>query len=231
MHASRLARDLGIQTIVVPRLPGTLSAFGLAMSDIVHDYTTTMLRAFDTLQPEQIATSFADMESTARQTLATEGVPAERVQIMRSADMRYVGQLHELNLPVGSGQLTREDIGRLLQRFHSLHETLYGFNVPEEPVMLIALRLRAVGEIERPRLPLTPRGSDSASGAVKGERQAFFEECGGFVSCCVYEREMLRAGDRFEGPALVEQMDSTTVVLAGQRVLVDDYGSLIVQES
>ncbi len=230
IHSAFLGRELGIPTTLVPRFPGTLSAFGLAISDLAHDYTTAVLRAVETLDPAEVQAAFESMERTATATLAEEGMRQEQITLARSAELRYVGQLHELTLPLPGGVIGREELARLLTSFHEQHAALYGFSVPGEPVMLVTLRLAAAGHIERPELPRVPEGEDDASAARKADRRVFLPEWGDLCACPVFERAALRAGNSFSGPAVVEQLDSTVVVLPGQQVKVDAFGSLIVKE-
>jgi N-methylhydantoinase A len=230
IHSAFLGRELGIPTTLVPRFPGTLSAFGLAISDLAHDFSTAVLRAVEKIELGEVQVGFERMEATARATLSAEGVRPDQISLARSAELRYVGQLHELTLPLPAGTIGPDALAQLLADFNQQHASLYGFSVPGEPVMLVTLRVAAVGHIERPELPRVPEGNADAGGARKPDRRVFLPESGELCAYPVYERAALRSGNRFDGPSLVEQFDSTVVVLPGQQVRVDEYGSLVIQE-
>jgi N-methylhydantoinase A len=229
IHAARLARDLGMQSVLIPPFPGTLSAFGLAMSDITHDYARTLLRAVEAVDIASVAALYEEMTHEARQALTAEGIPPDRIDLLAAADVRYVGQLHELTLPVDPARLDAEGLQPTVQAFHSEHERLYGFNVPADPVMVTTLRLRAIGRLDRPRF--STGGSTGATHAVKSSRRAYFGELNGFILCPVHVRYALRGGQGIEGPAIIEQKDTTILVLPEQTVRIDDNDLLLVEDS
>jgi N-methylhydantoinase A len=228
IHAARLARDLGMESVLIPPFPGTLSAFGLAMSDISHDYARTLLRAVEAVDPAKVAALFAEMTREAKQALTAEGIPTDRIDLQAAADVRYVGQLHELTLPVDPARLDAEGLLPTVEAFHSEHERLYGFNVPGDPVMLTTLRLRAIGRLDRPRFSTS--GSAGATHAVKPIRRAYFGELNGFIDCPVHVRYELRGGQGIDGPAIIEQKDTTILVLPEQKVSVDDNDLLLIED-
>ncbi len=230
LHASRLARDLGMETVLIPPFPGTLSAFGLAISDISHDYARTLLRAVQAVDPAKVAAIYEELQEEARRTLTAEGIAPDRIQLQAAADVRYVGQLHELTLPVEPGRLASEGLQPTVEAFHAEHQRLYGFNVPNDPVMLTTLRLRAIGGMDRPRF--STGGSAGTTDAVKPNRRAYFGELGGFVDCPVHVRYGLRGrSSGVEGPAIIEQKDTTILVLPGQTVRIDSNDLLLIEES
>lgn len=229
VHASRLARDLGMDTVLIPPFPGTLSAFGLAISDISHDYARTLLRAVQAVDPATVAAVYEKLQEGARRTLMAEGVAPERIELQAAADVRYVGQLHELTLPVEPDSLASEGLQPTVEAFHAEHKRLYGFNVPTDPVMITTLRLRAIGRTERPRF--STGGPAGTAHAVKPVRRAYFGEIGGFVDCPVYVRYDLRGRSGVDGPAIIEQKDTTILALPGQTIRIDDNDLLLIEES
>ena len=227
VHANRLAAELDIPTVLVPMSPGTTSAMGLLVTDIKHDYSTTLIQGTDTLDMMLVDRHFRDMMRMGERVLLSEGSAHASIEFERRVDMRYVGQSYELSIPWGDGRL--EDVlDRMLADFHAEHERAYGFAAPAEPVEFVTLRLTAIGTIAKPRLRELPAGSGDATAALRAVRQVCFAEAGGFVDCPSYDRYRLPAGAVIDGPAIVEEMDSTTVIHPGYRARVDRYGNLLI---
>ena len=233
VHANRLAAELEIPTVLVPMSPGTMSAMGLLNTDIKHDYSITWVERFDRLDPRIAASQFQQMRLEGEAALHRQGVAAADQDFIYQADMRYVGQSYELTIPLPSPESDSSglDSGRLsdvLARFHAEHEREYGFMGPNEPVELVALRLTAVGRIPKPPVR-TIEGSRDASHAVKTTRPAYFAESNGWIDCSIYDRYALSPESRIIGPAIVEEVDSTTVIHPGYEAAVDRYGNLLLR--
>ena len=235
-HANRLAAELDVPTVLVPMSPGTASAMGLLVTDIKHDYSVTLIQPADALDLEQVDRIYREMRERGRRALLGEGTGHASIGFERLADMRYVGQSYELSIPFGEGR--KEDVlDGMLEAFHAEHERAYGFSAPGEPVEFVTLRLTAVGNIVKPKLRELPSSGGSGSGgggvdasaALRTVRQIFFAEAGGFVDCPSYDRYRLPARGVVEGPAIVEEMDSTTVIHPGFRAEVDQYGNLLIR--
>jgi N-methylhydantoinase A len=226
LHANRLAVELEIPTVLVPMSPGTTSAMGLLVTDLKHDYSTTVIQRADRLDVEMVNRLYREMEAQGHKALLTEGMGHASISFERQVDMRYVGQSYELSIPLAEDEI-EEALVRVLQRFHEEHERAYGFAAPDEPVEFVTLRLTAVGSIAKPKLrELAERSGNVTPRAV---RQVYFAEGGGFVDCPSYNRYRLAAGGLIEGPAIVEEMDSTTVIHPGFRAEVDRYGNLLIR--
>ena len=227
VHANRLAAELDIPTVLVPMSPGTTSAMGLLVTDIKHDHSATLIQRADALDAERVNRLYREMEARGEKALLAEGMGHSRIGFERLVDMRYVGQSYELSIPLGEARV--EDVlERMLADFHAEHERAYGFAAPEEPVELVTLRLTAVGRIAKPRLRELRARSGDANAARRAVRRVWFAESGGFVDCPMYDRYRLPAGGVIEGPAIVEEMDSTTVIHPGFRGEVDRYGNLLI---
>ena len=149
----------------------------------------------------------------------------------RQVDMRYVWQSYELTVQLHNGQLDPAEIKRVLKRFHEEHDRAYGFSSPEEPTEFVNLRLTAVGNIAKPQLRELIGDRASMASAQKSTRPVFFAERGGYIPCPIYNRYLLGSGCHIEGPAVVEEMDSTTVIHPGYRAKVDRFGNLILCSS
>ena len=228
VHANRLAAEAEIPTIVIPMSPGTTSAMGLLVSDLKHDYSTTRIERFDPSLADQLEAAFRELEGDGRCTLEREGMSANDMEFRRQVEIRYLGQSHELTLPLSAERMDRAGLDRLLTEFHCEHERIYGFSAPDEPVELVNLVLTAVGRIVKPQLARLEPTRSEIGAAQKATRQVYFAEAGGFVDCPIYDRYALGAGRILLGPAIVEEVDSTTVIHPGFEVRVDDFGNLLV---
>ncbi|MEU0467162.1 hydantoinase/oxoprolinase family protein [Amycolatopsis sp. NPDC006131] len=225
LHAVRLARELGMRTVLVPETPGAQCAAGLLMTDIRADFLRTRISPPD---ETTVAGVFAELEAEATAWLAEENVPAERRRVERFAEMRYAGQNHELPVPVPEGVITADTVAQLTKRFAAEHERMYGYSSAEDAVQVVTFRLRAIGEVSRAELHRAPLGDADASVAIRATREVYLPESGGFTECPVYDRRLLEPGHRIDGPAVVEQMDTTTLLLPGDVAVVDELRNLVV---
>ena len=229
VHANRLAAELEIPAVLVPPSPGTTSAMGLLVTDIKHDYSVALIQRADLLDFEATTESFRRMRAEGEGALTREGVGPCEMVFLYQADMRYAGQSYELTIPLPGGGLAPERLTGVIDRFHREHERAYGFKADGEPVEFVALRLSAVGSISRPRtVELTSSGGDLAA-ALKTSRAVYFAEGGGPVDCPVYDRYRLQPDFELRGPAIVEEIDSTTVIHPDYCAVVDRYGNLLLQ--
>ena len=227
LHAASVARELGIECIVVPRHPGLFSARGIATADFAHDYIQSVLRPMADMRPEEAVAVMQTLALQAAADLDAEGIPADRRELSHAFDLRYVGQTTEITVPAPDGAETlSEGLQPVAAQFHRLHERLYSYSVPEEPVELVNLRLRAVGRVET--LPLPAMGNGEAGAEPAGERAVLLPGAGASRPVPVYRRDRLAAGARIAGPALVEEASSTTVVLESMRAEVDAFGNLVL---
>jgi N-methylhydantoinase A len=213
LQATRIAELLGLKTVLIPPGPGNLSAFGLLAVDLKDDYVVTLVQRHDDVDDAAVAAAFERLESTALESLAAQGVPPERSLLERSVDARYLGEAHELSIPVAAGF----DAGAAAAAFHDAHERVYGYAYRTgEVVEFVNWKVTGVGVIERPPLELAaPKGR----GRPKGKRAGFD----------VYDRADLPQGFRAGGPAIIEEYGSTTVVEAGFAVEVDALGNLVLR--
>jgi N-methylhydantoinase A len=228
LHAGALARLLGIPTVIVPPTPGVLSTLGLLATDLRQDFARTRVLRGPDYPLTEIEAVLRDLDAAARAWLAAEAVPAEARSVSWQADLRYADQLFELTVDWPGTDVDPTAVAEVVRRFHALHEQLYTYAAPEAVVELVTLRAAAIGRLGRLELPRLAGGTDAA-GARIATRAVYFADAGGFVDCPVYARERLGPGVRVEGPAVLEQPDSTTLLLPGQEGRVDDYGNLIVR--
>jgi N-methylhydantoinase A len=229
LHANALARELGIPTILIPPSPGIVSALGMLMTDLTHEFVATRRLLLATLESTALAGLFSDYEAQGDGLLAREGVAPAQRRMVRTLDLRYRGQSHELTVSVPAGALTAHDLERIQEQFHEAHARAYGYAAPEDPVELVNVRLTAIGVSPKPRLKALAKGTGDFQATVKGHRPVWFSETFGFISCPIVDRYRLCWGDVVPGPAVIEELDSTTVIHPDYAAQVDQYGNLLLR--
>lgn len=213
LHACSMARSLQIPRVLVPRLPGALSAVGILLADTVRDYSRTVM--LPPANGNDLAAAFQDLRHRAEAELQAQGISGE---IAHSVDLRYVGQGYELNVPHGNSTLAD---------FHALHRRRYGYSNVETPVEVVNVRLRVTVRNTPVEFPQQPLVLGNGNQAVLKDRSMYFS--GAWQTSTVYQRERLRPGDSFNGPALVAEYSSTTVVPPGCVASVDTFGNLVIE--
>ncbi len=227
VHANRLAAEAEIPVTLIPMGPGIFSALGLLVTDLKRDYTVTLIRAASQVSPAQVEETFQKLERQGGADLEREGTPREAISFLRQADMRYVGQSYELTISLGAGPVDQAAIAELVARFHREHDRAYGYSALDEPAEFVNLRLTSIGRISKPKLrELRPDGTSPAR--PKATRPVYFAEASGYVGCPIYDRYRMPAGTVITGPAVVEELDSTTVIHPDYRASVDPYGNLLL---
>ncbi len=227
VHASELAAELDIPRVLVPIAPGVTSALGLLMADLRDDLVRTILRPSDSLEVSELNARFAEMETEATATMDREGVAPNDVVLMRVSDVRYLGQGFELEVPVGAGDLDEDDLTQVYERFHEAHTQLYGYAQRESHMEIVNLRLTSLARMPRPRLEAESNGSRVGGIPETATRAVYFHNEP--VDARIYDRARLIPGDVVEGPAVIEQLDSTTLVWPDQTASVDAYRNLVLE--
>jgi N-methylhydantoinase A len=217
LHGAELARELSIPAVLVPPNPGTTSALGCLLVDVRHDFFTLLLGTVDDIDPADVEREFAALEEQARERMRVEGVPDDRVELQRTIDMRYAGQWRSIAVPV-DGPVT--SLGDLAGAFHAEHEREHSYRRDDSPVEVYRINLRAVGSTQKAELARHDRGGAMPEPA--GARTVRFGAAGA-LETPVYRRADLPAGAAFEGPAVIEQLDSTVLVPPGVRTEVDEW--------
>ncbi|HEY7206028.1 MAG TPA: hydantoinase/oxoprolinase family protein [Methylomirabilota bacterium] len=222
VHGAALAEEMGMAEVVVPEAPGVLAAFGLLAAAIEHHHARTLPARTDAADLGAINACLGELDAAGRARMDEEGAPAAAVRVAYAADMRYVGQAYELEVPIPA-PVTAAGVPDIVAAFHAVHERVYGYARAQQPVEFV--NFRAVHAFPLPRPTVTPaaRATGTLAEAQVGERPAYF---GRFVPTAIYERSRLPLGARLAGPAIVEQTDSTTVIPPGVTALVDEAGNL-----
>jgi N-methylhydantoinase A len=229
VHAAMVADELGIRRVLVPPNPGAFSALGLLCSDIVHDYVRSEVRDLGDLPPDHAETQFAALESQADEDLAGEGLGGRERHFIRELDLRYAGQGYEIRTPLDGidvNPVTAASLTEIAARFHELHQTLHGHSAPDQAIEVVSYRVRVRAPVPKQDLPALDGLSDKAA-ASKGTRSVTFDGRSRFEAP-VYDRDALTAA-AIEGPAVIEQFDSTTVLPPGWTARLDHYGNIVAE--
>jgi len=225
LHATAVARLLGISQVVVPRVPGTLCAQGLLATDLRTDYVRTFIAPLLDADISYVNSLLCDLDAAARDWLATEGTAEGERTVSFSADLRYAGQNYELPVPVPPPPWTVESLSGLCESFHSAHHRAYGYRSDQAIVQLVTLRATALARMPRHEPRHEPDGPANNVAPFE-HREVWWDE--GFVSTPVYRRIDLGSGTIVAGPAVVEQMDSTILIGPNESGKVDGYGNLVL---
>ncbi|MFD2238254.1 hydantoinase/oxoprolinase family protein [Aureimonas populi] len=229
LHAARLAQALDMKHILVPLTPGTLCAMGLLLTDLRADFAVSRLTELVPAAIPAVRDAFAELDAQAREWFERDGIAPDRRMLARTVDMRYVGQNYELSIPAPAGPISEATLEALAEGFAAAHRQRFGFVAEGETVQIVTLRVEATGLVAKARFRPQPDAGPDASGAILARRPVWLAEAGDFVDCPVYARSGLKPGHSFTGPAIVEQMDATTVVLPGMTARVDAYLNLVLE--
>lgn len=225
LHAADIARNMGIRRVLVPPRPGLLSALGLLHADVRGDFSLTRLVRAEAANLALVNIGFEELDQRGSAWLDGEAGKTARAKRALLIDMRYFGQNFELSLELNAGKLDARSLTRLIERFHVRHLAYYGYDMPKQPVEIVNLRLSVIMERRAPPPEKRHFETGATASAVIEKRQVWFPETG-FVSTPVYDRDRLPQGCRITGPAIVEQMDTTTVVPPKARLANDALGYL-----
>ena len=228
MHACALAEELHISSIIVPTNPGLFSALGLLTADFTYSLVKAIMKTMKDVQLSDVEAAFRKLQAEGMKILESQKVKPDNMTFLRQLDLRYFGQGYELIIPV-LAPLIKEEFDRVIERFHSKHEAVYGYAVREENVELVNARLVAVGIVMKPELmkqKLCTR--EPPAEALLTTRNVFFEKYKDYAECPVYVREKLKPGNIICGPAVIEQYDATIVVYPNWKARVDGFGNFLM---
>lgn len=229
LAADALASRVGVKRVVVPQSPGMFSAGGALTLDVAHTYSQTVIHTLDIDGLELLKKTIKQLDGEARAKLDEDEIQPSRQQLFASVDLRYDLQEHALTIPV-DGVVDQLSIDWLERAFHEEHESHYGYRL-NEPVELVACRVRALGLLDKPTVePFDLDGTDSSQ-AFLGTRTGVHRESGGTVEFSVFDRRVLRPGNVLVGPALIEEDSTTTLVSPGRHATVDRYANLVITDA
>ena len=226
LHANALAKLMGSFPVIVPPAPGLLCAIGDLVADFRDEFAQTYIRLVSAAAGDEVAGILDGLGEQAKAWLVGEGIAEDAQRIAYTADMRYHRQGYEIPVALDPGEVRGNGLGDLEERFNQLHEQLYGFRMPGTASEMVNLRAVGYGAVPKPELPVGDVGSPDASSAVVDEHEVIFD--GERVATKVYDRARLEPGALLEGPAIVTEFDSTTVVLPGHRAEVDSNFNILI---
>ena len=228
LHASQIAREIGMSRIIVPRAPGHFCAFGMLHSDLRYDFVRTWFRRLEDASFGDIERIYGELIAQGKKALQESGVRVARTTIAYAADMRYVGQEHPVTVDLSPSVFKKRSRDALKHHFDEVHQLRYGTSAPDERAEIVSLRATVTGLLNKPPLEKVARGSATpAASARRGARPVYFG--GKSVKTPAYARAELKARNRIAGPALIEEHASTTVLMPGDRLEVDGYGNLLIE--
>ncbi len=230
-HICALAADMGIETIVLPKLASGLCAFGQIISDVKYNYmATAVLRLETEAAYARIDALFGKIEAEGLAHVRSDGFAASETVIKRSLDMRYVGQVHECTVEIGNFPIDASSIDQIKAAFHARHKQLYTYAEPHSTVEVVNIESTVYGLIEKPKRMHIAKGKP-ASAAIKAHRNAVFSADGARVKTPIYDGAALGAGSRVAGPAIIEEVTTTIVIEPGWSATLDESGSFLITRS
>ncbi len=224
MIAPLLAREIDVVDLIVPNVPAAFSAWGMVMSDLVSEFSQTDIRRLSDAERPAIEAGFSVLEEKGRAALDQQGVRPDEQVLEHFLECRYFGQEHALEVPIAMDMETAD----IVERFNTLHAERYGHAIAD-PVQVVTLRLRAIGQLAKPSLRKLPPATDPADTALVKVRDAYCFARRQMVPFGIYARERLAPGHVIQGPAIIDEGTSTTVIHSDQRMTVDEYGHLIIR--
>lgn len=229
LHAVNLAQEMGIHNVLIPPAPGTLCALGLLTADIKKSYVKTAISLFEEATPEYINAIMDGLKAEGNAWLESEKVMSDHRKFHGIAEMRYVGQNYELQVEMPTGGITIESLQQMKQEFFKVHEMNYGYYNADAPIQFVNFRCEAIGVVQKPNLTELTDEMVDPSVAEICRRLVYFEESDLPIECPVYDRAKFGKTEKVNGPCIVEQMDSTTVIPPNTYFSVDKYGNLLVR--
>ena len=230
MFAANIAVEVGTPAVIVPPYPGVTAALGLLVTDSVYEYVTTTYQRMSQLNAAELQARFEELEEQARDQLERDGIPQAKRVIQRVADCRYLGQGYELRVEADSGDVDADWAAKLAANFHDAHEREYSRRFEESDIEIPNIRVRGIGLIEPLQMREVQRAGESPAAALRHQREAWFRVDGELreLPTKFYDRALLVAGNRVEGPAVINQYDTTTVIPPGLTAEIDRFGNIVI---
>jgi len=227
VHACMIALELEIPVMIIPKESSIFCAAGMLMSDLKHNFVRTYSTLLNNIDQNKFHSLFSEMKQEALDLLKAEHIPESANQLVYSLDMRYLKQYHELNVTVTEEEIQTGNMDNIAAKFHPEHNRLYGYSLEEEktPIELINLRLLSIGKTAKPKFMKETYDEENPANAFKNKRKAWLPLERRFEEVPVYDGAKLRFGNKIEGPAIIEQVNTTTFVTPEYNVLCDQYGS------
>lgn len=225
MHSQDLARELGVKKVIIPAASSVFASWGMLMSDLRHDYSQTVLTSTKNIDFNSINEIFENTINHAKEVLVSEGMNPEQIVFSKSVDMRYTGQEHTVEIPVSAGELDDKNLTEVIHKFHENHERLYSYKLLENGTEIVNIKVQVLGKIEKTKISeVKSNGQDK----IKEERNVFFEGKG-WETIKVFNKDALDINEVIEGPAIIEEKTSSAILNAGDKLIKDKYGNLLIE--
>lgn len=229
LHAVPIARELKIREVIIPKHGGVFSSYGGSISDIKQEFSRSYLTTSTQFDHQTVNKILEELEQRAREFLKRSRVPPENREITRFMEARYPYQIWELEVRLRSSRVAPEMIPQMVEDFHNVHEMIYGVKDPEQYIEAVHWRMRAIGKTLKPRMIELPYKGEDPSVALKGERGAYFKEMGGLVQTPVYQGDDLGYGNRIDGPAIIEEPNTTIVICPKSRATITKFSNYFIE--
>jgi N-methylhydantoinase A len=229
LHVAAIARKAGIRSVMIPKFASAYCAFGMQLPDFSQDYVRTYTKRLGNADVAAIAALYKEMEEQGRQVLLKSGAREDQIRFARSADLRYLGQFNEVEVASPDGAVTPALLDALAAAFHAKHEQTFAFAMPNRPIEVVYLRVRAIAATATVHLREINAGAESADGARKPDRRCYFGRAAGWRMTPIYDGAALTSGNCIAGPALIEEASSTILVPDGGHAQVDQFGNYLIQ--
>lgn len=226
MHALALAEELGIRKVIIPHASSVFASWGMLMTDLRHDYIQTFIMMAEEIKSMNIDSKWKQIQKEAITQFKEEGIEEDRMTFFRYADMRYSGQEHTVKVPYPKGEWNKNLKEQLESSFHELHEKKFTYRLDDTRTEIVNLHLTGLGKVGKPEINKKKINMNTEN-PIKEQRKILYENIG-WRKVAVYEREKMPSGFSIQGPAIVEEISSTTVLYPEQELRVDDYGNLII---
>jgi N-methylhydantoinase A len=229
LHAAQVAREIGMNQIIVPESPGHFSAFGMLFSDLRYDYVQTCPSRLADANFDDLEAIYQNMETAGHAAVERTSINVSENVVTRAADMRYVGQEHAVTVDLSLHYFSEQDRDGIKAEFDRVHKIRYGTSAPAEQAEIVSLRSAVTGLMQKPPLEKHLSHSDKIPAEAKtGDRDIYFSSEAGFVATPSFARKALLAGNHIVGPAVIEEHASTTVLFPGDTLEVDGFGNLLI---
>lgn len=225
MHSQDLARELGVKKVIIPSTASVFASWGMLMSDLRHDYSQTMLAVTSELDFNDLNNKYSEIIENAEDTLKSEGMNKADIVVTKSLDMRYVGQEHTVEVTVPFDKLDENNITEVIKSFHESHERLYTYTLPENGTEIVNIKVKVLGKIDKPKISEEIIGEGEK---YLGKRSVYYEDKG-WMDVDVYAKDYLTREDEIDGPAIIEEKSSSTVINTGDMLTKDKYGNMIIE--
>jgi N-methylhydantoinase A len=223
IHAAEIAKEIGVEEILIPKMAGVLSSYGGLVSDIKQDFRATCYTRSDSFDFKSVNNVLTELENKAAKFLERAKVPPKNREFKYFVEARYPYQVHDLDVPLKTNRINRENLSQLIQDFHNTHFRYYAVWDPESHIECINWRVTGIGKIKKPQLKESPHHGEDGSPALKGKRKAYFREAKGFLETPVYDGAKLKPGNKIKGPAIIEEPTTTILIPPQSNITTTKY--------